>query len=268
MNSRRGSSGDLREVDNDGFVKVVRSSSNTALSRSVSDAAVLPKPPKPTKRATSYSNPPARPLAQQAKPQEQPPAAKPEKSFPNREQCEKKTKNLLKEYFVGGDTKDAVLSIEELVGIGHPGARERGTVVVEAGILLVLEDKEENVKKFVTVLLRCVTESKIEKESFAPGFNDPLEFLRDIEIDAPLAGSLLAFVAAECIKSSIFNLDFLLKAPVDFRTDGKAAHFAAKIVKKIGGEPSADNLAVIGSLMTEKEKAEGLSAATIVSSLA
>ena len=59
--------------------------------------------------------------------------------LPSLEDCAKKTKNILKEYFVGGDVDEAVLSIHEMVEVGKDGSVERGAKVVEAGTLLVMD---------------------------------------------------------------------------------------------------------------------------------
>ena len=87
------------------------------------------------------------------------------------------------------------------------------------------------------------------------GLNDPIEFLSDIEIDAPLAGTHLAKCVAEFIKLGALQLDFLNSAPDYFKTDGKPAAFAVKVLKAKGGEgPSDSELEVVGGLMTEDDK--------------
>ncbi|KAL3916581.1 MAG: hypothetical protein SGILL_005111 [Bacillariaceae sp.] len=170
------------------------------------------------------------------------------------DECGNKMKNILKEYFIGGDTADAALSVHELVQVGVDGSVDRGAKMIEAGCLLVMEMKETEVKKFLTVLESCVKESKIENEAVAKGLNDPLEFLSDIEIDAPLAGSHLASIAAELLKWNAIDFGFLNDTPEYFRTDGKPALFAIKVLKKRGDEPLDTEMAVISSLMTEDDK--------------
>lgn len=183
----------------------------------------------------------------------------PQKEGPSEEDCEKRTKAILKEYFVGGDIAEAVLSIHELVHVGKEGSIERGAKVVEAGTLMVMEMKEVDVHKLVEVMGRCVRESKIETESIIKGLNTPLDLLSDIEIDAPLAGRILAIVIARYIESKAITLDILKDAPAYFLSDGKPAAFAVKVVKIIGEGseegPSGDDLEIVGALMTEDDRA-------------
>jgi hypothetical protein len=178
--------------------------------------------------------------------------------YPEPEECKEKMKNLLKEYFVCGDTKDAILSVDELVGAGSDnedhGSVERGAAVIEAGVLLVMEMKQQEVQKFLAVVKRCFQKKKIEKESLPLGLRDPLEFLSDIEIDAPLARSLLTSIVAYWVRQDVLALNFLLDAPEFFRTDGKPAEFAANVIKVRGGDPSDEDLAIVEKLMTEDDK--------------
>jgi hypothetical protein len=187
-------------------------------------------------------------------------------SYLNPEECSEKAKNILKEYFVGGDTSDAVLSIHELVGAGNDGSIARGAKVVEAAILLVLERKKEDIEKFLCVYLQCAKENKIEGESFVLGLNDPLEFLNDVAIDAPLAIPHLALIVAELVKAKIIPFSFLLNSPEYFRSDQKAATFGAKVMKNIGDEAvkSEEFIEVIAKLMTEEDKASHGSANELI----
>jgi hypothetical protein len=177
-------------------------------------------------------------------------------SFPEPHECGEKFKAILKEFFVGGDTDDAVLSLHEIIGVGHEGSVYRGAKAIEQGTMMVMEMKDDDVQKMLTILNRCLDEGKLEKKAVLVGLNDPLEFVSDIEIDAPLAGSHLATVIASMVKSSALSLDFLLEGPEYFRTDGKAAQLCAKVVEKLGGEPSEADMAIIEKLMTEEDKAE------------
>lgn len=178
--------------------------------------------------------------------------------YPDPEQCKDKTKTILKEYFVGGDTQDAILSIDELVGVGKKneanGSVERGAAVVESGVLLVLEMKLQEVQKFLAVFKRCLQQKKIAKESLPLGLKDPLEFLSDIEIDAPLARSHLTSIVAYWVRQEALPFNFFLEAPDYFKTDGKPAEFAAGVLKVRGDDPSDDDLSVIEQLMTEDDK--------------
>jgi translation initiation factor 4G len=191
---------------------------------------------------------------------------KPKTNYPTPDECGDKAKNIMKEYFVGGDTDDAVLSIHELVGAGSDGSVDRGTKVVEAGVLLVLEMKASDVEKFLNVYLRCAKEKKIESQSFITGLNDPLEFLSDVAIDAPLAIPHLAGIVAELVKAEIIPFGFLLDSPEYFRTDQNAADFGGKVLKKIGGDAtsSQDHIDVIDKLMTCEDKAKHSSAADLI----
>lgn len=177
-------------------------------------------------------------------------------TYQSPEECGKKMKNCLKEYFVGGDSDDIVLSINEMIGIGADGSVERGSKIVEGGILMVLEMKAENVDKFVTIVTRCITEKKIPHESIVSGLNDPLEFLGDISIDAPLATSHLVTIVSAFIESGAVSFDFLLNTPEYFRSDGGAAQFGCKVLKQMGGDAmtSESNLDIITQLMTDSDK--------------
>lgn len=170
------------------------------------------------------------------------------------EACADKMKKVLREYFVGGDTADAVLTVREMVNVGTDGSIDRGAKIVEAGSLMVMEMKEGDVNKFLTVMDSCIKESIIESQAVAQGLNDPLECLSDIEIDAPLAGGHLALIVSEFMKWDAIPFDFLLSAPEYFRTDGKPAVFGIKALKKRGGDPSDGELNVIEKLMTDEEK--------------
>lgn len=160
-------------------------------------------------------------------------------------------KSILKEYFVGGDTSDAVLSIDELIRIGEEGSIERGAKVWSSGILMVMEMKETEVMKLLTILESCV----IEKDAIIQGLQDPLEFLSDIEIDAPLARSHLSSIIADLIKRSILSFDVFLCAPVHFQTEGKAARLAINVLKKnSNADPSDHEMGVVEQLLTADEK--------------
>lgn len=260
---RRGSTGDVRildrkpVVDSDGFTQVTRTSSasNVMASSSLAMAAAGKKPGE-MRRSVSV------PVGVSDK-QESPPA----KEFPSAEECSDKTQKILKEYFVGGDTDDAVLSIDEMVGFGHDGSIDRGAKVVEGGTLLVLEMKEEDVAKFLTVLLRCMKENKIQRKSVITGMNDPLEFLGDIEIDAPLARKHLVRIVAELIKEKAVDIDFLLESPQYFRDEGKAASFAAMVLKATGEEITDADVSIVEQLMTENDKKDHATARDLLDSI-
>jgi len=178
------------------------------------------------------------------------------KVYKSPEECGKKTKNYLKEYFVGGDTDDVVLSLHELIGAGSDGSIDRGATVVNNGVLMVLEMKADNVDKFISVITRCFAEEKIEAQAIVNGLNDPLEFLSDIAIDAPLATSHMVSIVSKMIEVGAVKFDFLLDSPEYFRTDCGAAQFGCKVLKKLGGDAveSKANLDIIEKLMTDGDK--------------
>ena len=223
---RRASTGDVRivdrnkqqVVDKDGFTQVQRTASATSLQQAMAASGKGGS----LRRAMSV---PTRMVEETVT-----------KEFPAADECADKSQYILNEYFVGGDTDEAVLSMDEIVGFGHAGSIERGAKVIEGGTLLVMEMKETDVAKFLTVLLRCLKGSTIQRKSVATGLSDPLEFLGDIEIDAPLARSHLATIVAELIQAKAVSLDFLLEAPEYFRTGGRAANICAKVLKAMDGE--------------------------------
>jgi hypothetical protein len=151
-------------VDDEGFVHVVpRATSFSNLSRSVSESAV-PAAPKPGMgRSQSFS----------AAPPKKETPKQPSKKFLDVKDVETKTKNLLKEYFISGETDDAVVTVNDLVGVGHVGAIDRGAKVVEAGCLLVMEMKEEHVTKMMVLFSRCLSEGTLEKECLIKGLMAP-----------------------------------------------------------------------------------------------
>lgn len=169
------------------------------------------------------------------------------------DECSKKIKNLLKEYFVGGDTDDAVLTVHEMIGDIKDGV-ERGAKVIEGGTLMVMEMKEQDTDKLLEVIKRLYKENDISGESIEKGLKDPLEFLSDVEIDAPLAGNHLAKCVAAYVELGAIQFDFLKDAPDYFKTDGKPAAFGIKVLKAKGGDPSEADLQVVESLMTEDDK--------------
>lgn len=176
--------------------------------------------------------------------------------------CGDKTRTILKEYFVSGDRDEAVLLIDEMVGMGTEGHVERGAAIVQAGILLVMEMKEVEVRKFLAVVSKCLDDQKLDKASLVPALNDPLEFLRDIEIDAPLAANLLAIVIADWLKkkvddgeTALQSIECLLNAPKYFLTDGRPAVFAALILRQRGGDIMTEvEVSVVTELMCDDEK--------------
>merc|ERR1712127_266438 len=81
--------------------------------------------------------------------------------------CGDKAKNILKEYFVAGDTTDALLSMKELIGAGADGSIDRGAKAVEGGILMILEMKQDDLDKFLTIIVGSYKDKQIDAASFA-----------------------------------------------------------------------------------------------------
>lgn len=167
-----------------------------------------------------------------------------------------KTKSILKEYFVGGDTSDASLSLQELVSKGSNFDVERGTALIKAGVFLVLEMKDVEVTKFLTVVEVCMEEKRIPEICFAKGLMEPLEFLRDIQIDAPLAQHLLARIMADWITHGWISLGLLKSAPDYFLSDGRPEELAKDVLHVRGGNVSDIEVEVVTSLLSEEKRQE------------
>jgi translation initiation factor 4G len=276
--SRSTSNNSLRRMakpttDKDGFTEVVgpagggfgrsqslgnfhRSGSRNSLKQSKS------KQPKASGSFAALSQAEKSPKKAEAKPE----VKKAKVEYLSPKDCGDKAKNYLKEYFVSGDADDAVLSIHELIGAGEEGSVARSAKVVESSILLVLEMKVEDVKKCLEIICRCYTEQKIDKAAFPTCLDDPLEFLSDIAIDAPLATAHMATIIAALIKVEAISFDYLLTAPEYFRTDSNAAAFGGKVLKALGGDAATDaaNVDVVEKLMTDDDKKLFSSAADLI----
>ena len=181
------------------------------------------------------------------------PAAKSQEHFDSTE-CAKRGKSLFKEYFVGGDIEDAVLTMDEIVDLGSEGHVDRGAAMIEASILMVLEMKQDDVDKMICVLERCIGEKKISSESLVAGVQTPMEVLRDVEIDAPLAAKLMACILASWLRLGVISLDMLQSCPEYFLTDGRPAEFACRVLIERGGSASDDESSVVQALMNSQEK--------------
>ena len=157
-------------VDADGFVEVVgpsgggfnRSKSTNSFKRNDSRSSLKSAGKKPIAIGGSFAALNEPNLVEEA-PKKKVTAPKPGKwadvEFLEPKECGKKAKNYLKEFFVGGDLDDAVLSIHELIGAGEDGSVERGTKVIESGTFMVMEMKAEDVEKFASVMTRCYNEN-------------------------------------------------------------------------------------------------------------
>ena len=296
------------DVDADGFQKVqsLKPPKKTGLRRVQSDVAATVKSNAPTSSleralaatvtgAPSSTTTPSPPAASSLNGQDEKAsntASKEDgatKQYLSPDECEKKMENILKEYFVGGDTADAVLSVDELVGASSSSTTStdadvvaRGEAVVRAGILLVLERKHDDVSKFLTVLKHClVPESRppiVPWSCLALGLCLPLELLRDVEIDAPLAPKHLAQIVVEWMRlppgndaspttttTTTGGLDLaqllLQQAPDYFRSDGRPAQFAKQVLQsyyheKTSADISDDHVQLVSQLLSEDERWE------------
>lgn len=196
---------------------------------------------------------------------------KPELSIPDKvpteKEIEKSMENILKEFFVGGDEDDAILSIKELIGEGD-GAVERTTAVLSGGCLSIMEMKQAEVDKFIKIVKRCLSEEVIAKERVLAGLQRPLDVVSDIAIDAPLATSHLAQVIAVCMKEVPLSFEFLLTAPEWFLTEGNAAKFSTKVLIILGDDylRAEGNIAVVEKLMTARDKENYATVADLMAS--
>lgn len=168
-------------------------------------------------------------------------------------ECNERSRTIFKEYFIGGDRENAVLSIQELVGGNSGGSSsrnstpsvgymDRAVAVIQSGILLVLEMKEIHVHKFLDVVSRCLDNNVIDRKCLIPAIQEPLEYLRDIEIDAPRSSEWLAIIVAEWMTKKVDDgetamgggIEILLQAPTYFLSDaGRPTEFAVQVLLQI-----------------------------------
>lgn len=258
-------------VDADGFVEVVGTSSG-GFNRSQSLGNFARNDSRSNlKKSKSKSSKKGAVAAQEEKAssKKKDTAKAPKKAAPEflePKECGIKAKNIFKEYFVGGDIDEAVLSIHELIGAGEDGSVARGAKVLDRSIFMVMEMKAEDVEKMLPVIARCHVEKKIEPASFVAGLNDPLEFLTDIAIDAPLASTHLATIFASFVKIGAIPFDYLLGTPQYFRTDCNAASFGAKALQIMGGDATTApaNVEVVEKLMTDEDHNQFSSAKDLI----
>merc|ERR1712226_457700 len=174
-----------------------------------------------------------------------------------------KVESLLKEYFVVEDTKDALLSVKELLNTtANTNDLNVPKIIVESSVLFVLERKREDVDKTLALLLAAADEL-LTPENFTDGLADPLEFLSDIQIDAPKAGEYLAVMLA---KFPVDLESLLINGPEYFRSDGKPAHLAAQTLLE-QQRPDEDIVGLVEKLMTSRDKEDFSSAQALVDSL-
>lgn len=132
-----------------------------------------------------------------------------------------------------------------------------------------MEMKLSDVDNFLAVLIRSFKADKITSETIQFGLCDPLEFLNDIAIDAPLAPVNLCRIISMLIKEELIGFDCLLKSPYEFKTYGNPANFASKVLKELGEDAmkNESNKDVVRELMTEDDKSQFASVDEIISSV-
>ena len=68
------------------------------------------------------------------------------------------------------------------------------------------------------------------------GLADPLEFLEDIAVDAPLARGIMTRIVKELVANNIIRFDFFLEVGSDmYRESGDAARMAEKVGEGMEG---------------------------------
>lgn len=169
-------------------------------------------------------------------------------------ECAHRGKSLFKEFRIGGDISDALLTFEEIVCLDTEGHEERSSAMLEAIILMVLEMKQEDVDKMIYLVEQCMQKQVIDSEALVASLQIPMESLRDIEIDAPLAAKLMAGILAHWIQLGFITLNVLQSFPDYFLSDGRPAEFACMVLAKRGGSPSEEEASLVNSLMTDQEK--------------
>jgi len=190
----------------------------------------------------------------------------------DRKEVQSKVNNLLKEFLAVGDTNDSMLSLKELVDL----AVEENTrndikkLLVESCILFVLERKKDDVEKAIKLLLAATTKESnlLNPPDFIAGLAVPLEFLSDIEIDAPKAGEYLAIILSKLCEAKLVELEPLLKgAPDYFLSDGKPAHLAIRVFLMTEEKITDSQFSLVEKFMTDRDKEDFASPKAILESL-
>jgi len=273
----------ITQVDEDGFMKVVNTKSSSSsnimkrnlsmnnLSRSISETMTLPdKGNRAMKRSSTIGDTTITKKqldtvkTTRTKTPSPPPKEKKEVALKTPEECSKAVKSILEEYFFNNDIKDALLSLEELLGpIDDEEYKDRIIALLESSILQVMEMKNEDVEKLIKLIETYSAQNddaSKKKEYITQSLHMPLELLMDIVIDAPLASKHLSVIVSSFIKSDLVVFDFFLSAPEYFLMDSNlAAKFAKDVLLLLqisDDEKKKSCLDVIGKLMTEDEKNE------------
>lgn len=149
---------------------------------------------------------------------------------PDHDQAAKKFVSALRDYFVHGDSKEFILGVNE-AGLDDGCSR---VSALSSGVLHVLEKKEIEVKLFLDAVDHCVRDGCVATEDLGDSLVKPLDFLLDLEIDAPLAPKFLAMIVSHWLPyvslSSVFQ-----KTSESFRDEGRPTEFFSR-VRKISGE--------------------------------
>lgn len=261
------------KADVDGFQQVARPTKKGSLRRVQSD--VPSNPTSSLQRAMQQSQQPVSPSSASMKQAnssntKQSPKSPSVVSFKSAEpeECKKRTVSILKEFFLNQDTADALLSIDELVGYKREGdsdneaALKRAVAVVESGVLFVLERKESEAESFRAFVRECLGQEKLPVKCLAMGLSEPLDVLRDVEIDAPLSSKLLAQIIADWMtittSEGSLSFDLFLKAPEYFRNHCRPAEFAKQVLacyrQETGLAITDEQVYVVAQLMSEEER--------------
>jgi len=271
----------ITKVDEDGFMKVVNTKSSSSsdimrrnlsmnnLSRSVSET--LPdKGNRFMKRSstigeTAITKKKSNAVkAAKTKTPSPPPKKDKETVLKTPKECGQLVKSILKEYFFTNDTKDALLSLNELLGpTDDEDYKKRIITLLQSSILQVMEMKKEDVEKLIKLIETFSAQNddaSKKKEYITQSLHLPLESLMDIAIDAPLASKHLSAIVSSFMKSDLVTFDFFLSTPEYFLMDSNlAAKFAKDVLLLLeisDDEKKKSCLDVIGKLMTEDEKSE------------
>lgn len=161
---------------------------------------------------------------------------------------ESSVKSLFKEFFVHGDVQEVQQCVSEVVA---PNIDIIAPMVVSAGILLVLEAKEEQVLKFIGALDKMLEDNVISIQHCLKGLDQPTELLRDIEIDAPRAPSFLSMILSSWLKHNTTLKEMSNAFAVYFLEEGNPAELAAKVLRHRDDEPTKDDIEAVRSLLGE-----------------
>jgi hypothetical protein len=254
-------------TDDQGFQQVTKPKRGSA--RRVDGAA----PKSSLQAALSGTGPAARPKAGRSAVSSQPPPMTTTlpvvEQYLAPEEFEGKATSMFKDYFISEDIDDALLTIGELIDVERDGHTDRGTALVAASLLLIMEMKKQEATKLVTLMRRCIKEEKLSNESLVKGIYQSLDSLREIQTDAPHADKLLAIVLADWLTLGAISLDVFKHASANFLNGGRPAEFACRVLasRESANDVSADEVALVQGLMDDEDKGDHPSVADWVQSM-